>query len=114
MSVRYLLPLAQCRAFKGAFKGMAVAFDMATSSKQLLAKRETRYCGLYLPPQPIPRGRYLVHNHVKPMPKLGLDGFRAWTQKGHGNLVECKCDFGGCKNAELHKHHYRVAGISAA
>src|SRR5260370_12276181 len=77
----------------------AAAGMMATNDpKLLLAKRQTRYCGLYLPRKPIPAGRYLVHNQVRPVPHLGLNGFRAWTQKGRDNLVECRCDFGGCKN----------------
>jgi hypothetical protein len=72
-----------------------------------------RYCGLYLP-RTIPAGRDLVHKHVGPVNRnaklanrnhigmLGLNGFRAWTQNTQENLVECNCDFGGCKNAELH------------
>jgi hypothetical protein len=66
-----------------------------------------RYCGLYLPRAPIPAGRYLVHNHFKPAPMLGLNGFRAWTTNDRSDLEECHCDFGGCKNAELHRH-YRI------
>jgi hypothetical protein len=68
---------------------------------------DIRYCER-LPSKPIPAGRYLAHNHVKPAPRLGLNGFRAWTQAHKRDLVRCYCDFGGCQNAALHKH-YRVA-----
>jgi hypothetical protein len=61
----------------------------------------------YLPRQPIPAGRFLVHNQVIPAGGLGMYGFRAWTQGTRRRLIRCRCDFGGCKNAELHKH-YRV------
>jgi hypothetical protein len=61
----------------------------------------------HLPRQPIPAGRFLVHNQVIPCGSLGAYGFRAWTQDTRRGLVRCHCDFGGCKNAELHKH-YRV------
>lgn len=61
----------------------------------------------HLPRQPIPAGRFLVHNQVIPCSSLGAYGFRAWTQDTRRGLVRCHCEFGGCKNAELHKH-YRV------
>jgi hypothetical protein len=68
--------------------------------KELTGKDvDYRSCAKYL--------RYLVHNHVQPRPTLGDNGFRAWTQNTEQNLVKCDCDFGGCKNAELHEH-YRV------
>jgi hypothetical protein len=74
-----------------------------------MAKRSDgmRYCGRGLPRKPIPAGRFLVHNQVVPQAHLGADGFRAWTQSTRRGLLRCRCDFGGCKNAELHKH-YRV------
>jgi hypothetical protein len=58
-------------------------------------------------PQTIPARRVLVHNQVAPEPTLGLNGFRAWTQVMNDKLEPCHCKFGGCENAELHKH-YRV------
>src|SRR4051812_23249809 len=78
----------------------------------LIAYRESETRYLYgIPRQPIPTGRCLVHNHVKPANRLGMNGFRAWTQKyDESALVECKCDFGGCK-AELHKH-YRIRALA--
>ena len=82
-------------------------------SRRIVKKTETRYCGQYLPRAPIPAGRSLVHNHVKPCNPLGLNGFRAWTQNTREELVECNCDLGGCKNAELHKH-CRVRTLSKA
>jgi hypothetical protein len=60
-----------------------------------------------LPTEPIPPGRYLVHNRARPKQKLGRNGFRAWIQTQSDNLIECNCNFGGCQNAGLHKH-YRV------
>jgi hypothetical protein len=68
---------------------------------------DMRYCGRGLPKQPISAGRFLVHNQVIPEAALGMSGFRAWTQGNRKGLVRCYCDFGRCKNAELHKH-YRV------
>ncbi len=74
--------------------------------------KNSRYCGRHLPSKPIPEGRYLVHNHIVPAMNLGERGFRAWVQEGRTDpkLVECRCDFGGCRNAELHTH-YRVANL---
>ena len=68
-----------------------------------------RYCGRGLPRTVLPDGKFLVHNHVRPVPSLGLNGFRAWVQTGDRDppLIECKCNFGGLKNAKLQKH-YRV------
>ena len=76
-----------------------------------IAKAGMRYCGNGLPGKPLPAGRFLVHNHVAPACKLGTRGFRAWTQQGRSGLVRCRCDFGGCKNAELHEH-YRVRSLA--
>ena len=61
-----------------------------------------------LPSEPVPAGTYLVHDHVRPVAPLGLNSFRAWIQTKADNLVQCRCDFGGCKNSKLHKLHYRV------
>jgi hypothetical protein len=58
--------------------------------------------------EPIPAGCYLVHNHVRPMAPLGHNGFRAWLQTRSDNLVECDCNFGGCKNSKVHEVHYCV------
>src|SRR6478672_8887598 len=69
----------------------------------------TRYCGKGLPRFPLPSGYYLVHNYVRPTDSLGLNGFRAWVQKGctWTKLIECNCNFGGMKNNTVNKH-YRV------
>ena len=63
-----------------------------------------------LPSEPVPEGQYLVHNNITPTKplRLGLHGFRAWIQTKADNLVQCRCNFGGCKNSKLHKLHYRV------
>lgn len=59
-----------------------------------------------LPTEPLPQGSYLVHTDVK-SPK----GFRAYVADANpGNImIECKCDFGGLKNADKHNKHYRFA-----
>jgi len=80
----------------------------ARLTKRTAGPYDMRYCEPILPKAPIPEGRYLVHNHVKPQRPLGRTDFRAWTQNSDENLVQCDCDFGGCKNAGLHQH-YRVA-----
>jgi len=51
-------------------------------------------------------GRVLVHNHVKPQAVLGMNGFRAWTQRKDKTLEVCKCDWAGVKLPV--KVHYRV------
>ena len=56
---------------------------------------------------PSSEGWYLVHNDVTPAKPLGFRGFRAWIQDSKDDLVECSCDFGGCRNAEVNRH-YRV------
>lgn len=74
-----------------------------------IKRNASRYCGNGLPRRPLPTGYYLVHNHVRPTPALGHNGFRAWVQKGCNwtKLIECTCDFGGMKNNFVNKH-YRV------
>jgi hypothetical protein len=73
-----------------------------------MSKRRYCYRGL---PKCIKAGRYLVHNHVYPIPVLGGNGFRAWTQEGRSGLVRCLCDFGGCENADLHDHYRMKDGV---
>jgi hypothetical protein len=58
-------------------------------------------------PVSVPKGRVLVHNHVRPQPFLGLHGFRAWTQRRDNSLAVCDCDWAGVKLPV--KVHYRVA-----
>jgi hypothetical protein len=84
---------------------------MRVRKTSIVEKNAVRFCGTGLPKKPIPAGCFLVHNHVNPTSKLGMRGFRAWIQKGRGDLVRCCCDFGGCKNAELHQH-YRVRALA--
>jgi hypothetical protein len=60
-------------------------------------------------PKKLPKGGVLVHNHVFPPQKhLGLNGFRAWTQKADKRLlVVCRCKWAG---VDLHGlTHYRVS-----
>ena len=41
-----------------------------------------------LPGQRPPDGYYLVHNHVRPVRPIGLNGFRAWVQD---TAVQSEC-----------------------
>jgi hypothetical protein len=59
-----------------------------------------------IPRKPLPKGIVLVHNHRVPQRLLGLNGFRAWTQKRTRKLVRCKCDWAGVDLRGL--RHYRV------
>src|SRR5262249_19557532 len=69
-------------------------------------RREKRYLSRGIPRKPLPNGRVLVHNHVRPQPELGLNGFRAWTQNLTPELVACPCDWAG---VDLHGlQHYLV------
>jgi hypothetical protein len=57
-------------------------------------------------PKSLLEGRVLVHNNVTPNPKIGTDGFRAWTQLKTDRLARCHCDWAG---VDLHGlQHYRV------
>ena len=58
-------------------------------------------------PVSVSKGRVLVHNHVRPQPLLGLNGFRAWTQRRDNSLTVCDCDWAGVKLPV--KVHYPVA-----
>jgi len=74
-----------------------------------LGGRESRYVS-GIPRNPLPDGRVLVHNHVKPQPELGLNGFRAWTQNLTDDLEACQCDWAG---VDLHGlKHYRVKWLA--
>ena len=59
-------------------------------------------------PAAIPRGKVVVHNHVKPAPRLGERGFPAWLQKPEPSLVKCDCGWGPKLGV-----HYRVAARKA-
>src|SRR5262245_41128542 len=64
-------------------------------------------------PFKVPKGRKLVHNRVRPHGfaedfPLGLDGFRAWLQRGNDPELEiCECGWAPGMGT-----HYRVAGIA--
>lgn len=62
------------------------------------------YCDI-LPAIRLPADHYLVHNHVRPAKPLGRNGFRAWVTDDRDKLVECQCDFGGCRNAKVNPHY---------
>jgi hypothetical protein len=46
----------------------------------------------------------IVHNHVRPVKPLNLNGFRAWTQTQLDNLELCPCPWSGLT-------HYRVKSV---
>jgi hypothetical protein len=48
-------------------------------------------------PHSVGAGRVLVHNRVIPQPFLGVNGFRAWTQRRDNSLLVCRCDWAGVK-----------------
>lgn len=57
-------------------------------------------------PRKLPEGRVLIHSHVRPQPKLGANGFRAWTETLSDKLEVCPCDWAG---VDLHGLiHYRI------
>ena len=57
-------------------------------------------------PHSVAPGRVLVHNRIQPQPVLGVNGFRAWTQRRDKTLTVCTCDWAGVKlPVEV---HYRV------
>jgi hypothetical protein len=62
-----------------------------------------------IPRKPLAKGIVLVHNHVVPAFPLGMNGFRAWTQKKSNKLVLCHCDMAGQDLRGL--AHYRVKGF---
>ena len=71
--------------------------------------KEVRYVRAFVVPRKVPRGRVLVHNHIRPVGfrpdyPVGWSGFRAWTMKPHPSVGVCKCGW-----APLVRRHYRVA-----
>jgi hypothetical protein len=60
-----------------------------------------------IPRKPLPPGQLVVHNHVRPQPRLGMNGFRAWiarsAEEGDFRVVRCACTWA----PEL-AEHYRV------
>jgi hypothetical protein len=87
-------------------KTKSVARKSVSNRSVGYGKTDIRYLS-HLPREPIAAGRFLVHNRVKPVSELGLNGFRAWTQNDDSRLVKCRCRFGGCANAKFHTH-YRI------
>jgi hypothetical protein len=89
---------------------MAETQDLTTKQARrwLKERAKTRMYIDVLPSEPLPPWTYLVHNHVLPQKPIGKNGFRAWLTNQSEGLVKCRCDFGGCKNAKVHKVHYRV------
>ncbi len=56
----------------------------------------------------VPEGKVVVHNHVVPARRLGVRGFRTWTQ---GQNEEPAIEVCPCKWAPELGAHFRVAGI---
>jgi hypothetical protein len=93
------------KALTDAQKDKIIA-DARKLGRKQKAKTDMRYLSGGIPRQALPKGRVLVHNHVILQRKLGLNGFRAWTQTLDDHLVECRCDWAG---VDLHGLvHYRV------
>ena len=64
-----------------------------------------------IPKGPLPEGQVLVHNQVRPQRQLGMNGFRAWTQKLDADLEVCPCHWAGVNLHGL--THYRVKAVWA-
>ena len=62
-----------------------------------------------IPREKLAKGIVLVHNHVIPQPVLGMNGFRAWTQKLTRDLVQCRCKWAGRDLRGM--RHYRVRRV---
>ena len=62
---------------------------------------------LFKIPDTVPADRLVVHNHVRPQARLGLNGFRAWLYGPDPDPKRVKvCD---CGWAPQLPEHYRVA-----
>lgn len=61
-----------------------------------------------IPRKPLPRRIVLVHNHVIPQKTLGMNGFRAWTEKLNDRLEVCACDWAGVDLRGLTHYRYRL------
>ena len=73
--------------------------------RNLWRSRQGRAYG-FRSPDKLPKGRVLVHNHIKhtvDMPD-DLNGFRCWTQDMEGELIRCGCGWRGVE-------HYRVRAL---
>lgn len=88
--------------------------DEQTEFDRLLATTGIIYLSR-IPPTPIPAGRIVAHNHVRPADfhanyPLGLNGFRAWTDDADPERYErCSCEWAEGQLAE----HHRVGGVGA-
>jgi hypothetical protein len=79
---------------------------MAISKAEFRAIRQDMRYVRGIPRKPLPEGRVLVHNHVVPQKRLGLNGFRAWVQTLNDRLEICNCNWAG---VDLHGlKHYRL------
>ena len=61
---------------------------------------------LFKMPETVPADRLVVHNHVRPQPRLGLNGFRAWLYGP--NPDPCRVEVCECGWAPQFPEHYRV------
>ena len=59
-------------------------------------------------PDKLPKGRVLVHNHIKHTVDMPDDfnGFRCWTQDMEGELIRCGCGWRGVE-------HYSPVSLQA-
>lgn len=56
-----------------------------------------------IPRDPIPTGRIVAHNHVRPVHPLGLNGFRAWTDDASDRYEPCDCEWAAGRLAQHHR-----------
>ena len=61
----------------------------------------------------LPDGRVLVHNNVVSQRRLGMNGFRAWTQTLDDTLVLCSCNWAGVNLGGLPDYRERLSRPSA-
>lgn len=76
---------------------------LKTSSTLSVSCTTMRYL-TSIPRTPIPKGKIVVHNHVRPTALLGGNGFRAWTDVPDAKYERCRCQWA----AGILKEHYRV------
>ncbi len=83
--------------------------DYSRAAQQLLSGQQAKEKAMHYIaaiPRKLRPGEVLVHNHVRSQKRLGVNGFRAWTQEPDDKLEPCDCDMGGMN---FHGHpHYRI------
>jgi hypothetical protein len=73
---------------------------------RILKETKTRYLSNL--PRKVPDGKVLVHNHVQPAERIGLNGFRIWTQIMTDDPKLVACDCGWAPELGIHYRAYLV------